>query len=219
MKDRQVGLLSHFFTQSILDNKGRTVAVVEANENDETSRLILRFKTNLPMLSMVLHLTIKEAVKRINFRKEDIITQLTKNNVASEESIMLLDTAIQAYFDEKYIEFMHIAIPQIEAILRDTLHYTGGNIQKLSKDGKIYNLITLDEILRSEELNKIFDESILIQFRCIYTDPRGYNLRNDIFHGLATIESFSALNSALVMHTIIWLGHVIITSKEEQNND
>ena len=67
---------------------------------------------------------------------------------------------------------------------------TGGSILKRRHEGGFY-FISLDEMLRNNHLVKSLGDDIAFYLRVVLTDQRGWNLRNNICHGLSSADLYT----------------------------
>ncbi|WP_306670338.1 DUF4209 domain-containing protein [Acinetobacter sp. YH12025] len=105
------------------------------------------------------------------------------------------------YYREDAITFIHLIIPQIEFLVRKILvnyidvfesnNHTGG-----------YNLKTLDRLLANAKFIEIFGDDFSFYCRTVLTDQRGWNLRNDICHGIST-NKFTQTSSDRLIHILL----------------
>ena len=109
-----------------------------------------------------------------------------------------VDLARRARFD---------AYPQIENAFRHLVAISGGTILKPSRYGG-FNYITLGEILYDPIIKEIFGEDATFYFSILLTDQRGFNIRNNVCHGISDISSFNQQYADLIMHVLFCLSIV-----------
>ncbi|MCG8696536.1 MAG: DUF4209 domain-containing protein [Bacteroidales bacterium] len=78
-----------------------------------------------------------------------------------------------------------------------------------------FQLKTFNDILRDEIIKQVLGEDIQIYLRVLFTDQRGWNLRNDVCHGMSDIGSFSYQSTERILHVLIILGTIV---KNESTN-
>src|SRR5690606_11276383 len=113
---------------------------------------------------------------------------------------------IRFYFEEKYAASIHLLIPQFEEALRNLVEINGGNILTMKED--VFHLKTFDHLLHDEILKKAFGEDIAFYFRVLFTDPRGWNLRNQVAHGLIDPKLLNQNTAQRVLHALFCLGMI-----------
>ena len=65
-------------------------------------------------------------------------------------------------------------------------------------------MVPLEGLLNSQCLNKVFSEDDLLMFRMAFTKD-GYNIRNDVAHGMLLPQEYNAMRTMLVFVSIIRL--------------
>ncbi len=66
---------------------------------------------------------------------------------------------------------------------------------------------SLNDILESEPaIQNCLGDDVTFYFRVFLCDPRGFNVRNDIAHGLMTPANFNRFLSDRLMHILFILG-------------
>ena len=66
--------------------------------------------------------------------------------------------------------------------------------------------LTMGDILYSEELTASLGPDLTLYFRALYADPRGFNLRNEVAHGLIKPSEISEHLVRLLIHTLLVFG-------------
>lgn len=117
---------------------------------------------------------------------------------------------IDLYFKENHIASINILVPQIEESLRNIIRLCEGNIIKPTDSGG-FDVILLTDILNSEILMDVYNSDILLYFKIILNDKRGFNLRNNLMHGLAGENTFNIGIANLIIHLLL----IISLFKEE----
>lgn len=130
-----------------------------------------------------------------------------------KEKANILKRGLDAYFSGDHIVSVHLLIPQVENAVRRLLELTGRTTYRPSRNGGYY-LKTMDEMLRDEGIIQSLGENATLYMRILYTDPRGWNLRNDVCHGISMPEKFCQPVADRVFHTLLFLG-LIRERKEE----
>lgn len=90
---------------------------------------------------------------------------------------------------------------QFEGLLRDIILRLGGITTK-SKRGTDTELILLEGLLNDECLKQVFDGNDLLLFRQTFTNA-GYNIRNNIAHGMYLPQEFTSTKALLVFVSVL----------------
>ena len=109
----------------------------------------------------------------------------------------------------------HLLVPQFEDALRNLLENIGGSVLKKGRNGDL-PLKLLDDLLRDPLMNEFLGEDLMLYFRVLYTDQRGWNVRNRICHGMFSSNEFGAPITDRVVHSLLCLA---LVREEESNNE
>lgn len=197
---------TYLINTNIIGEKGRTVAVLKPINEDLEGYITRKIVFNFQVSSIFLSAVIEEGIKENKFTVNSVFEFLKKSPLIREERQLIIKRSLKAYFEKDYIAFTHIIIPQIEEALREILVITKENELKESKDG--YSLFTMDEILRKEVVEEFLTEDIVKYFISVYTSQKGWNLRNELCHGLLNDNRFNYVIADRVFHTMLCLGLV-----------
>jgi len=197
--------LTFLITQQVQDEKGRVVATIDSLEQDLEGHVVRQISQNLSFSSVFLRAVLNELVDNKGLNKSDILAFLESTPIISKDRFEIIETGLDAYFENNYLVFIHLVIPQIEEAIRNIVEYTGGNVLKPSRGGG-YHLRTFDEILRDELVKSSLGDDFADYFRILFTDQRGWNLRNNVCHGMATPAMFNQQTADRVLHALICIG-------------
>lgn len=200
--------LTFLITQQIQDEKGRVIATIGSLEDDLEGHIVKRISDNLSFSGWFLREVLKEAIDNKGLNKALILSYVGKTPVINKERLEIINRALDAYFQNDFLVFAHLIIPQIEEAIRMIIEITGGNVLKTSKSGG-YHLRTFDEILRDDIIKEALGEDFGDYFRILFTDQRGWNLRNSICHGMANPNMFNYLSADRILHAFLCLGLII----------
>ena len=51
--------------------------------------------------------------------------------------------------------------------------------------------LSLNALLKKEETKTVFHEALIIELKTIFTHPSGFNIRNDVAHGLVSSDNYN----------------------------
>ncbi|MDL5045241.1 DUF4209 domain-containing protein [Oscillatoria amoena NRMC-F 0135] len=192
-------------TNQIQDEKGRVIATIGSVEDDLDGHIVQQISKNLSMSSIFLRWVIQEAIKKHNLNVESIIDFISKSPLIEENRLSIIKEGLNAYFNGNFLSAIHLIIPQIEEAIRNLIEITGGVVLKQSRTGG-YNLRTFDDILRDKNVYEVFSEDLTNYFITLFTDQRGWNLRNNVCHGLANPNTFDYQTADRVLHALLFIG-------------
>jgi hypothetical protein len=90
---------------------------------------------------------------------------------------------IHAGLHGRFIESLHVLVPQVEHLLRDIFKRHGLIASAIDDDG-IQQEFDLNRLLRSEDAETLLGEDLCFVLRVIFIERFGYNLRNEMSHGM-----------------------------------
>ena len=149
---------------------------------------------------------IEEGKRRGIFTVENILSFITKSPSIKTNRIPIITRGLEAYFNQDYLVALHLLIPQLEEAIRNILEI--GNIPTLkpNKSGNGFQLRILDDMLRDPIAIQLLTDDFANYLRILLTDNRGWNLRNDICHGIAAPHLFNKMTSDRIIHALLCFG-------------
>jgi hypothetical protein len=144
---------------------------------------------------------------KFSLSADGLTTYLDRSPVFQEDKGAILQAGLQAYFDGRHMIAAHLLIPQIEDAIRDLIELQGGAVMKTGRAGGLH-LKTLDELLRDSRVAAVMGEDTAFYFRVLLTDPRGWNLRNDVCHGILPASAFNTMMTDRLLHVLFCLGNL-----------
>ncbi len=90
-------------------------------------------------------------------------------------------------FNRDYISAVHILVPQVEHFVRYNLNQNGVQTTVLEDNG-VEKEKGLSTLVTDPNMESIFGKDLTFELSTLFCDPRSANLRNEIAHGLITID-------------------------------
>jgi hypothetical protein len=196
--------ISFLFTTQILDDQGRKVASVNSLESDLDGNIVHHMAQDLSFSVVFLMKSLEEAERKFNLNSSTLFEYLSQSPVFTYDRKSFLLRGLQAYFQQDYLITIHLLVPQIETAIRNLVEMSGGQVLKQSRGGG-FHLRTLDDLFRTQEVVQIFNEDVALYFRVVLTDQRGWNIRNDVCHGIASENKFSRGIADRLIHILLVL--------------
>lgn len=123
------------------------------------------------------------------------------------DDLTLLIEGVRAWFDQDYIKAVHVLVPQVEHGLRGIVSKLGLPVTKPHPTiSGVSVAINMGDILYSKEITEALGPDLSLYFLTLYADPRGFNLRNNIAHGLMEADRIGYGVATRVIHTLLVLG-------------
>lgn len=205
----------YLIPRSIQDDKGRVIATIGSLEDDLDGNLIYELSESLLFQAIFIREVFSKIIVDKILTVNDFMDFIKASPIFSESRYPIIKRGIQAYYDNDFVVAIHILIPQIEEAIRNLIELAGGVVLKKNRRGG-FQLKTLDEILRDDILKQVLGEDIQLYLRVLFTDPRGWNLRNNVCHGMSEVESFSFQSIERILHVLLILGTVIENKNTNQ---
>ncbi len=193
--------------QSVFDREGRVTSKVGSVEDDLDGRILQQYSQNLYFDSIFLNECLIELKKKFNPSVDELLTCLYESPVYSIEFKDIVSLGLDRYLNADFISAAHLLIPQIENSLRKLLTMNKGVIYKQSRTGGLL-LRNLDEILRDEMVKLTLSENIITYLKVVLTDQRGWNLRNEVCHGIAHPLVFTGIMCDRILHILLLLAQI-----------
>lgn len=188
-----------------IDHKGRTVNKMGSMEDDTDARLTAEISTQMTYRSMFLDMAIHKLFEGGKLSLEDILQFVKESPTIEPDRYEIIRIGLEAYFKRDFITSVHLLIPQIENAVRNLLAMAGGNIYIQNRNGgtdlKPFNLLLDEKIVK----DAMTDERAQY-FRILFTDPKGWNLRNEVCHGMLPQADFTFCKANRVIHALLCIG-------------
>ncbi|EPU1137843.1 DUF4209 domain-containing protein, partial [Acinetobacter baumannii] len=104
--------------------------------------------------------------------------------IVPRDRINLITDALWYGFEYEFAAAIHLICPQLEYMVRMLLKAQGVNT--INYDDGIANEVGLSNLLGPDrpQAKEILGKNLFFEMECIFTKPLGFNLRNNIAHGL-----------------------------------
>jgi hypothetical protein len=201
--------ISIVLSNRIIDEQGRFVATVGSLEEELDGNVVIQTSRNLDVSAISLNAVLDQAIKKFSIDSDKLVNYLFHSPVFDTLQRDFLLKGIQNYFEKDFIVATHLLIPQIEATVRKLVEISGGTVLKPAKQGGGFQLITLGDLLRSEQIKQALGElgeDASLYFQVVLTDQRGWNIPNDICHGISLQHKCSQFVVERLIHILLVLG-------------
>lgn len=203
--------LTFLFTKTLQDHKGRPIATIGSIEEDLEGNIIHQLSSEMNTNAFFLRHSFKKALELYNIKVQDLIDFVLVSPIFEETKKDLIYAGLQAYLNQDYISAIHILVPQTESAIRTLVELTGGATLRKNRQGGL-QLRTFDDLLRNEKVEECFGIDLSFYFRILLTEQRGWNIRNNICHGISPSGAFNPSTADRVMHVILCLAQVRVTN-------
>ncbi|MEX2437333.1 MAG: DUF4209 domain-containing protein [Candidatus Paceibacterota bacterium] len=201
-------------SQTIHDKDGRILAQVGPVHEDLLGRTVRQLYQNMSFESYFLRGVLDKFFSQINNDIEKILKHCTESPVYDEDTIQFLKEGLKKYIEKDHFACIHIFIPLIEKCLRSLLKINGSPIYKPGRHGGLF-LRNLGEILDDDIIKLSLGDDIIFYLKVLLIDQRGWNLRNDISHGILEYEDFRIEIADRLFHVLLLLSLIRLKEKGE----
>lgn len=203
-------IMAHFGVHILGDQQ--ILAVVGSIADDLDGRVILQLSQEMDVSWRFLALALDRTYHKFSVGTDGILEFVRPSALFDPLREPLLRQGLDAYFADDHVKAIHVLLPQIEAMLRRLLGFLGRPTSKRMRSPRgVMQEKTLTDILEHEPaVAAFFKENGLedwhVFLRMFLIDPRGWNLRNRIAHGLMAPREFTRQVSDWVIHAMLMLG-------------
>ena len=127
-------------------------------------------------------------------READFISIANLSPFVPQGRDRLFGKALFAGYERDFVVALHTLIPQIENMVRSHLKSRDVKTTVLDSNG-IENEIGLSSLMELPETKDVLGEDLTFEFRALFCDAFGPNLRNELAHGLLDNEAFESINA------------------------
>ncbi len=175
-------------SQGIFDDENRFIGNLPPLDEAPDLHFIKHCTDSLQINSIFLSLALKGLKEQ--YKKDALIDQIKASGLNSESDHVVIDEMIDLFWKDKYLSFVHIAVPFIESSLRRLFLESGMNVSIENGIGG-YDYKSINALLEHDHATIIFKhifkdagEDLLYTIRLIFTEKIGFNLRNKVAHGI-----------------------------------
>lgn len=190
-----------------IDSSGNTISRVGIGQNADRQKLYFNMYENMRIIIPFMHLHITKMKENGKMTTESMMQLLEKSTLITDDHKEIVKRGFDAYMAEDYLVCCHLLVPQLEAAIRRLFALNGVNIMRAKKDPAEGNeYLSLDSLLGSDDSRSIMGEDLANYLRNVMTDQYGWNIRNQVSHGLLATESFNYGLADRLVHAFLMLG-------------
>lgn len=200
--------LSSMFGITQVDADGRPVAHIGSMQADRDGRVYQHMGQNLQFEAPFLRHLLITLLARHNLKSESVANEVFKSSLFRADRKSVIQRGIEACLAGDHVIAAHLLIPQLEQALRNLAIASGSSVYKPDRRRGGIQYKVLDDLLREDAVVRALSERVTRYFRIVLTDPRGWNLRNDLMHGILGPDQLSSATSDRLLHVMLTLSRV-----------
>lgn len=216
-KEIQVNSLMNLVGISKISNDRK---VFDANSEDEREKYFLFEQYNiwLQLMFSIMYDRIWIKLEQQGLSCKMVVDRITGWECMSEIDANIIKVGIERYFNEDFISAIHILVPKFESCFREFFSWGGYPTTSIKKSATQHEQ-TFNEFLENDFVKNNIDSDTLFLIKYVMVDNLGYNLRNDIAHGLAGADKFSRNIANIVLFLYFILTNLCWETKEVGNKE
>lgn len=196
-------LSKSLFTAALKDRRGRTIVNIPPLDmkNPEQDARVLEMHMYRELIERASLFGIYHEIflryinKTHDFTEDDLDFIFKANAIIPEDRKNILRFGIFHGLKGNLYVALHILAPQMENIFRELAYDCGSIITSFDDDGT-EEAKSLTHVFDLPELTDCYDEDILFVFKGLLNEKSGFNLRNQIAHGI--LDHSEANNSIAI---------------------
>jgi lysyl-tRNA synthetase class 1 len=180
-------------------------AKVWSVEDDPFGRLIQQATQSMSLNDIWLMAALDRAIEVHGLTPHHFVGWAARSGLFGD--LNLLMEGVTAWFAGDFVKTVHVLIPQVEVALRTIAAKLGKPTTKAHpKIPGVSVAVNMGDLLYSPEVTDALGADITLHLLTLYADPRGFNLRNDMAHGLITAGQMGNNVATRLIHTLLVLG-------------
>jgi len=226
VRERQRALTREFPLQSLV-RKGiisadgrplpRPTEEDAAREFDEIERF-----TQDQQILLALQLVRVEALRERGAWSVDLLHRaLAEGDLYEESMLRAIDPGLRAFEDGRYWDSVHLLSPQIERVIRQIGQLRGTETLRYRAGKGELRWASLEQMLEDPLISEVLDAvrpDLARELTYCLVDSRGWNIRNVVAHGIATVdEDGTAAESLLLILVLLCLAALRVNSSPQGN--
>lgn len=124
-----------------------------------------------------------------------------------------IKTGFERFFAGDYISALHILVPQFEGCLRN-MFFSIDIPTTVIKEGNLQHEQVFGEFLNRQEVKETLGRDLHIYIETVMVNPNGWNIRNDIAHGIVSPVIFTTKYAIIILHLFCKLLNVSISKTD-----
>ncbi len=194
--------LQYLVSQRVI---GRDGHLVSSDGDSFNNHLIQQTMIGINVGSIFLEALVERLIKEKSLDVPPIVKYLQQFDIFNTDNIELVRRGLERHFIGDYVSSLHILVPQIEALIRRLLNKSGVDVVTFERGKTNTQDAILSALIDREETKKLLGKSLQWYVKLVLVEKLGLNLRNEVAHGLISLERCNKRNSLIAIHILILL--------------
>lgn len=196
--------LAAMLSQSVMAEK-RVAAIIGSIEDDPFGRVIQHAARVISLDELWLLNALDRATEVHGLTPHNFASWVAQSGLYND--LQLLLEGFTAWSAGDFVKAIHVLTPQFEAGLRAMTEKLGRPVTKAHPKIRGASVaVNMGDMLSMKEVVDALGPDTTLHFVTLYSDPRGFNLRNDMAHGLLEPNAMNAAVAARILHSFLVLG-------------
>jgi len=198
------GSIWYFISPPVeIDGFGRPMTAVKVDDDGE-GLVFHEGKHGVKYHFYVCMLVMKEYISKTATPQNDILEHCYKSSIFDQSHKLTLERGIRAFIEQDYIACISVLVPEIEHLLRRLTRQLEIPTWEPFR-GETFHVKTLGTLLNDVRMATALG-SLLFELKFLFSDTRGFNIRNDFCHGLMSATAYNEISSVMLIHILLCLG-------------
>jgi hypothetical protein len=154
-------------------------------------------------------------VEERGMTQDEVVNFIRSWPLLDERNSIFVEVGIQRFFARDYISALHILVPQFESCLRRMFAQAGYPTTSIGTGGTQQEQ-TFTAFLEREDVKAVLKPNFHKYIQFVMVDQTGFNLRNDIAHGLIRPEDCTETNALMVIHMFLILNRFRLAPERQE---
>lgn len=146
----------------------------------------------------------KQFLSEHTVSKEYIMTVCLNSSIVPRDRASIWAEGLYFGFEKNFLVSTHLLIPQVEHIIRLLLKQADIQTTVLEPSG-IEMEKGLSKLIEDPKLEELIDKNLILELKYLLTKSIGYNLRNNVAHGLSSPHAFESIEAVYLWWRILRL--------------
>lgn len=202
------GFLMSLTGRKGVEDAGRVTNAMPSYQQDPEAYFPHDYDFHLKANAPFLALAVERLVAHFKLDADILVDALEASPLFGEHNRVFISRGLRAYLDDDHMVAVHMLVPAIEAALRHLLQGLGEPTWKTPRRGSDQerHVLLLHEVLGHEQMKKYFGEEAETYLRMLLSEPKGWNVRNNVAHGLMGENWYRPGLSDRLFHVLMGLG-------------
>ena len=216
---KQHSFLSDFFSSSIfISPDGRVVAKSDESTKDHINRQQILCRNITRTVSACILPALHQLLLEHTVTRQSIYELCYYSPVVPQGRAKQLSEALFLGFEYNFDTVIHLICPQFEHLFRCALKKAGAITTHIDQNNCIEDELSLNSLVDMPEAPGLWGEDILMNIKTVFTEAAGFNLRNNVAHGLLNDNQANSRESVYAWWLVLKIVILSLAEREDDNS-